>query len=69
MTVIDFIGNVGGLFGLCLGFSLISFFELLYWFLIRTSRRSIARQLFFTAKVSEFLFVQLEEFKTRKAKT
>ena len=43
MTVIDFIGNVGGLFGLCLGFSLISFFELLYWFLIRTSRRSIAK--------------------------
>ena len=43
MTVIDFIGNVGGLFGLCLGFSLISFFELLYWFLIRTSRRSIPK--------------------------
>ena len=56
MTIVDFIGSVGGLFGLCLGFrfafqqkflvlsffrfSLISFFELLYWFLVRTARRS-----------------------------
>jgi len=39
MTIVDFIGSVGGLFGLCLGFSLISFFELLYWFLVITARR------------------------------
>ena len=35
----DFISSVGGLFGLCLGFSLISFFELLYWFLVQSGRR------------------------------
>ena len=38
MTVIDFISSVGGLFGLCLGFSLISFFEIVYWFVIRLGR-------------------------------
>lgn len=38
MTAIDFISSVGGLFGLCLGFSLISFFEILYWFIIRLGR-------------------------------
>ena len=42
MTIVDFIGSVGGLFGLCLGFSLISFFELLYWFLVRTARGSLS---------------------------
>ena len=39
MTAIDFISSVGGLFGLCLGFSLISFFELIYWFLVQSGRR------------------------------
>ena len=41
MTVIDFISSMGGLFGLCLGFSLISFFEILYWFIIRLARNML----------------------------
>ena len=41
MTAIDFISSMGGLFGLCLGFSLISFFEILYWFIIRLARNML----------------------------
>ena len=36
MTEIDFISNVGGLFGLCLGLSMIYFIEIVYWFVIKT---------------------------------
>ena len=32
MTEYDFISNWGGFFGLFLGFSIISFFEIIYWF-------------------------------------
>ena len=35
MTTIDFISSMGGIFGLCLGFSFVSFFELCYWVAIR----------------------------------
>ena len=35
MTETDFMSNVGGLFGLFLGFSIISFVEIFYWFIIR----------------------------------
>ena len=31
MTVISFIGNIGGLLGLCLGLSMISIFEIVYF--------------------------------------
>ena len=31
MSLTDFVANTGGLFGLFLGFSFISFFEILYW--------------------------------------
>ena len=31
MGPIEFISSLGGLFGLCLGFSFISFFEIVYW--------------------------------------
>ena len=34
MTLFDFIANLGGLFGLCLGFSIVSFFEVVFWFSI-----------------------------------
>ena len=44
MTAIDFISSVGGLFGLCLGFSLISFFEILYWFIIRLGRNLLRQE-------------------------
>ena len=30
MGPVDFIASLGGLFGLCLGFSIISFFEIIY---------------------------------------
>ena len=38
MSKIDFISAVGGLFGLCLGFSFVSFFEVLYWFTLVLAR-------------------------------
>ena len=38
MSGFDFLSNVGGLCGLCLGFSLISGVEILYWILIRIVR-------------------------------
>ena len=31
MTLISYIANMGGLLGLCLGFSLISLIEILFW--------------------------------------
>ena len=38
MGPIEFISSLGGLFGLCLGFSFISFFEIIYWATIALSR-------------------------------
>ena len=38
MGPIEFISSLGGLFGLCLGFSFISFFEIIYWAIIALSR-------------------------------
>ena len=38
MSEFEFLSNVGGLCGLCLGFSLISGVEILYWILIRIVR-------------------------------
>ena len=34
MTIFDFIANLGGLFGLCLGFSLVSICEIVFWLII-----------------------------------
>ena len=31
---VDFVASLGGLFGLCLGFSIISFLEIVYWAVI-----------------------------------
>ena len=31
----DFISNIGGLLGLCMGFSLLTAIEVVYWFLVR----------------------------------
>ena len=33
MGPVDFVASLGGLFGLCLGFSIISFLEIVYWIL------------------------------------
>ena len=38
MSPTEFISSLGGLFGLCLGFSIASFFEIIYWFTIVLSR-------------------------------
>ena len=35
MTVVDFIAQMGGLFGACIGFSFITAFEAFYWFTFR----------------------------------
>ena len=31
MGPVDFIASLGGLFGLCLGFRIVSFIEIIYW--------------------------------------
>ena len=41
MTAIDFVSQVGGLLGLCMGFSLVSLVELVYWFTIRMARNAV----------------------------
>ena len=38
MTKVDFLSLIGGCFGLCLGFSLVSALEFLYWFGLRVGR-------------------------------
>ena len=38
MTLVDFISQVGGLLGLCMGFSLVSLVEIVYWFTIRMAK-------------------------------
>ena len=44
ITTIDFISNMGGLFGLCVGFSFISGIEILYWFIVRLVRNLASRE-------------------------
>ena len=38
MTTVNFISQVGGLMGLCLGFSFVSAIELFFWFTYRMGR-------------------------------
>ena len=38
MGPVEFIASLGGLFGLCLGFSIISFIEILYWIIAGLAR-------------------------------
>ena len=38
LTLVGFISQVGGLLGLCLGFSLLSLIELVYWFTYRMGK-------------------------------
>merc|ERR1712032_1488209 len=44
MTWFGFLSNVGGLCGLCLGFSLISGIEIIYWFILRLTRAIRSKQ-------------------------
>ena len=41
MTLIQYISQIGGLLGLCLGFSFISGVEIIYWMTIRLFRNMI----------------------------
>ena len=41
MTLIQYISQIGGLLGLCLGFSFISGVEIIYWMTIRLLRNMI----------------------------
>ena len=41
MTLIQYISQIGGLLGLCLGFSFISGVEIIYWMTIRLLRNAI----------------------------
>ena len=43
MGPVDFIASLGGLFGLCLGFSIISFLEIIYWLLAGIYRTTFNR--------------------------
>jgi hypothetical protein len=38
MTLIQYISQMGGLLGLCTGFSFISGVEMIYWFTVRLGR-------------------------------
>ena len=41
MTPVDFISQIGGLFGLCMGFSFISIIEIGYWLTVRMFKSTI----------------------------
>ena len=64
MGPIDFVSQLGGLFGLCLGFSLISFIELFYWFSVRLIRNCFTQKTMTDSELSEIE----AEFKKMKAK-
>jgi hypothetical protein len=44
MTLVGYISQMGGLLGLCMGFSLISFVEIFYWFTIRLCRNMVDKK-------------------------
>ena len=41
MTVFEFISNIGGLLGLCVGISFVSAIEIFYWFSVRLCRNFV----------------------------
>ena len=45
MNPVDFIASLGGLFGLFLGFSIVSFVEIVYWIVVRGSRIMMQRKM------------------------
>ena len=44
MNPVDFISSLGGLFGLFLGFSIVSFVEIIYWIVVRGSKTMLQRR-------------------------
>ena len=45
MGPVDFVASLGGLFGLCLGFSIISFIEIIYWVVAGVIRSVLGKML------------------------
>ena len=45
MGPVEFVSSLGGLFGLFLGFSIISFLEIIYWATVQLARNVISRYL------------------------
>ena len=45
MGPVDFIASLGGLFGLFLGFSIVSFVEIVYWIVVSGSRNMLQRKM------------------------
>ena len=45
MGPVDFVASLGGLFGLCLGFSIISFIEIVYWVVAGVIRSVLGKML------------------------
>ena len=43
MKIIDFVSQIGGLFGLCIGFSAVSIIELFYWMTIRLCKNIVSK--------------------------
>ena len=43
MGPVDFVASLGGFFGLCLGFSIISFLEIIYWLLAGVCRTTFIK--------------------------
>ena len=44
MGPVDFIASLGGLFGLFLGFSIVSFVEIFYWIVVMGPRTMLQRR-------------------------
>ena len=45
MGPVDFIASLGGLFGLFLGFSIVSFVEIFYWIVVKGSRNMLHKKM------------------------
>ena len=45
MNPVDLVASLGGLFGLCLGFSIISFIEIIYWVVAGVIRSVLGKML------------------------
>ena len=45
MGPVEFVSSLGGLFGLFLGFSIISFLEIIYWATVQLARNVVSRYL------------------------
>ena len=58
MTWIGFFSQMGGLLGLCLGFSLLSGVELLYWFIIVLFRNIINQRVVSRANSTSPILVE-----------